>query len=145
VTEQARSSIASRAAVWAALPATAPGLDAFAITAASRLTEAFARATLHDLLMAGAIQCGRNRRERTHYWRAVPEMPSFEQAEAMQGRKQRMCLGCRRPFSSHGPGNRICQQCAGRDDPLRDVSVATRHYLEGCVGAVWYVWGVEDA
>lgn len=119
------------------MPDASPGIDVFALTAAVHLTEVFVRATLQELMRAGAIRCqkfpytsGRNRRERTHYWRAMPDLPTFEQAQAMQGRKRRMCLGCREDFSSSGPGNRICPKCSGRDDPLPDV------FLVG-MGARW--------
>jgi len=130
-TEGPRGSISSRAAVWAVLSLHAPGADAFEITLLCGLTEAFTRATLHDLLMVGAIKrqkypytSGRNRRERTHYWRAVENLPSLARAQEMAGRKVRPCLGCREDFSSWGAGNRICDKCRGRDDPLPDVRLA---------------------
>ena len=137
MTHQRHLSAASRAAVWAALPAASPGIDAFALTAAVRLTEVFVRATLQDFMRCRAIRCakfaytsGRNRRERTQYWRAVAVLPTFQEAQAMQGRKTRRCLSCREDFSSWGAGNRICQKCSGRDDPLPDV------FLPG-MGARW--------
>ena len=131
MTMQARSSAASRCAIWEVLPTDPPGIDAFAVRDAAHIAEGFVRATLHDLLVAGAIRCakrpitlGRNSRERTHYWRAMTTLPSFEQAQTMQGRKTRMCLSCRREFSSWGAGNRICSGCSSRSDPLPDVVVA---------------------
>ena len=32
-----------------------------------------------------------------------------------QQKKIRPCIQCRKPFSSTGPGNRICQKCKARD------------------------------